>query len=248
MSGTVLPGMSGPVNDPDYARSLGMPSALRMIGEFEGMVSADYHLVEMVERGYASFDMKPMLLGGRRARITKDGRRYNIIPFRFGTPQAGGGSRAHFPGEMTMPRSVYNIVRLGAEYPQEDTEGMRTKIADFVNQQAAIRSMNLPMDGSYTWKAGLYAGMRGYGSGRQRQYFTFRTVSTPVVSYRRTQLANGKIVSTKRSVRGSDPNSWIHPGRAENPVMQAVVDDTRPRVDAFLTNTVRAFALPFLRP
>lgn len=247
VSGTVLPGMRGPVDDPTYLRSLGMPSAVRRGGQYEYVVTADYERVVVVEQGFPAFDMKPMLLGGAKARRSKDGRRYNIIPFRFGTPQPGGGSRAHFPGDQTMPGSIYDIVSLGEDYPSGDTEGMRTKLDQLlntygepggVNAQALIRGLSGPMDAPYTWKSGLYAGMRQVGSPTQRRYYTFRTVSDPDVVWRRVQRPDGRIVSSRVVRKGSDPNSWIHPGRAANPVMQAVVDYSRPTVERAIGNAV----------
>lgn len=248
VSGTVLPGMRGPVHDEAYLRSLGMPSALKRSDHYEYSVTADYERVAIVELGFASFDMKPMLLGGQRVRRAKDGRRYNIIPFRFGTPQSGGAPRAHFGGEQTMPRWVHEIVRLGDPFPSSDLTGQRTKIHELwseqgelvggVNAEALIRSLQGPMAGPYTWVAGLYSGMRRVGAPGQRQYFTFRTVSEPEVRWRRIMRPDGKVTSVQVRQRGSDPNSWIHPGRGANPVMRAVVDYTSPTVRSFLERAV----------
>jgi hypothetical protein len=250
VTGTILPGMSGPVNDEDYARSLGVPTSLARTGTLQWTIMSDHEHAERIELGYGSYDMKPGLLYGPNSRVGKDGRRYNTVPFRFGTPiRSGpnkGQSRPHFPGEQTMPADVYEIVRQGGAYPQT-TEGQRTKVpflfdeqgnaSGGVNLEAAKRGEFPPMDGAYTWKTGLYSGMQGLGARGNRVYMTFRRVSEPSVSTRRYRRSDGKIVTTATK-KGSDPNSWIHPGQKANPVIRAVRDYTRPHVESYLTGVI----------
>lgn len=246
--GIILPGMTEEVDDPEYARSLGLASALRSTGKWEYTITAKYDNAQRVEGGFSAYDMKPMLLHGPHARIGKDGARWNVIPFRFGTPiQSGpnkGQSRPHFPGEQTMPVHVYKEVAAEGVYPATG-EGQRTKIPFLftedelggVNREAIIRDLPAPMMRPYTWRAGLYDDMRKYGSGRQVQYFTFRAVSEPRQRITRWRGAGGAMI-TKVVTKGSDPNSWIHPGQAANPLIAAVVDYTRPFVEAMLLNAV----------
>lgn len=250
VSGNVLPGMTGPVNDPEYARSLGMPSALRKVGKLEYAITARYDKAARIENGFAAFDMKPGLLGGPKARPTKDGTgMWNIVPFRFGTPQGGkqkGQSRPNFPGEMTMPPEVYNIVKRGDRLPASPW-GQRTKIPFLftqdtmsgVNKEAVIRGILGPMVAPYQWQTGLYSGMQRVGAGRQSQYMTFRAVATArnvVVRYR---LPDGRI-GQRVVARGSKLDSWMHPGMGANPLMKAVRDYVMPRVEAMLLNAVDA--------
>jgi hypothetical protein len=89
----------------------------------------------------------------------------------------------------------------------------------------------------YTWRSGLYDAMRRYGTGRQVQYFTFRAVSEPRRLVTRWRGPGGMMVQ-RVTEKGSDPNSWIHPGQAANPLIQAVVEYTMPFVERMLLNAV----------
>lgn len=222
VQGNVLPGMTKPVFSDSYFESLSNPSALRMIGPMHAQIVCTYEGVDRIEHGYASFDQKPGLTSGPRSRLTRDGqRRYNTIPFRHGTPTGTGAPRAHLP---TMPEDIYAIVRREGVYRDPGAavlgqqRGQRTKLPAIVNLQAVLRGLPGPMKAPYTWKAGQYEGMRRVGAPRHRQYMTWRRVSWP-----QTMNRAGKLI-------GSDPNSWIHPGQAPNPVMDAVVRATEEHV------------------
>lgn len=246
--GVILPGMVDEVDDPEYARSLGLASALRRTGQWEYTITAKYDTAQRIEQGFGSYDMKPALLHGPHARIGAEGQRWNVVPFRFGTPiQSGpnkGQARPHFGPENTMPQHVYKEVSGGDPYPATG-EGQRSRIPFLftedelggVNREAVIRGLPAPMTRPYTWRAGLYDSMRRYGTGRQTQYFTFRAVSEPRRIVKRWRGPGG-IVVQRVIEKGSDPNSWIHPGQAANPVIQAVIDYTRPFVERMLLNAV----------
>jgi hypothetical protein len=246
--GVILPGMIQEVDDAEYARSLGMPSALRRTGRWEYTITAKYDVAGRIEQGFGSYDMKPMLLHGPHARIGAEGQRWNIVPFRFGTPILSGPNkgqaRPHFGADNTMPVHVYKEVKGGDPYP-ETGEGQRSKIPFLftedelggVNREAVIRDLPAPMVRPYTWRSGLYDSMRRYGSGRQVQYFTFRAVSEPRRIVKRWRGPGGIIVQ-RVTEKGSSPDSWIHPGQAANPVIAAVIDYTRPFVERMLLNAV----------
>jgi len=249
VSGTFIPGMRKPVNDDEYRRSLGLPTTIARIAEFAYAVTADYHAVERIELGYASFDMKPGLLRGKSARTGKDGAKYATVPFRFGTPNLSGPnkgeSRPHFPGEQTMPADVYERVKDGTPYPRTG-EGARTKVpltvSEYglggVNAEALMRDVAEPMSTPYTWKSGLYDAMTRRGAPGHRQYYTFRRVSEPRTTGGTTIRPDGRIVTKPLRTKGSDPNSWIHPGQAPNPVVDAVTQYCRPTVEPYLARAL----------
>lgn len=246
--GVELPGMDGPVDSPEYAQSLAKPSAITKTGQWSYTVTADYDEASRIEHGFGSYDMKPALLHGPHAKIGKEGQRYNVVPFRFGTPITRGPnkgqSRPHFPGEMTMPQDVYNVVKGGDPYP-ESGYGQRTKIPllftetelQGVNAQAIIRNQPAPMVAPYTWQTGLYSGLKRYGAQGHRQYFTFRAVSEPRRTVRRWRGKNGQWL-IKVVEKGSSPDSWIHPGVGANPVIQAVRSYVQPFVERMLLRAV----------
>lgn len=154
----------------------------------------------MVETGVGSFDMKPGLLEGAQAKITKDGEgKYVTVPFRHGTP---GRTGRNFP---SMEAFVAPIAeRLS---PTVEMAGGKISWGDRLQGRGEMFvPKTKPMVGKrtapYTHTRGIYEGMvravKEYAKGPQAHYFTMRRVST-------RRVVNGKI-------KGSDPNSWIHPG------------------------------------
>src|SRR5205823_1056342 len=106
----------------------------------------------------APIDLKPGLLYGRGAKISKAGVRYNIVPFRKYTPGRGKG------GLYTLPNDVYRAALRGQHIARGTEMGERFRRIGY---------------GGEEWKSGPFAGLakypapRGFGS----QYYTFRTVS-----------------------------------------------------------------------
>jgi len=74
---------------------------LRQTGEFSAEVFSDIDYAASIENGRPAYDMKKMLDSSYKVRITKDGRRYLIIPFRHQTPGAVGTDN-------TMPAEVHD--------------------------------------------------------------------------------------------------------------------------------------------
>lgn len=73
-------------------------------GAFSGEISSNYKYVEDIESGRPAYDMKRMLDTSMKVRISKQGYRYLIIPFRHNTP----GNSAH---ANAMPKAVYAQAR-----------------------------------------------------------------------------------------------------------------------------------------
>lgn len=226
VQGLLLPGMSKAISNDDYYESLQTGSALRMITPLHGMVVSTYAGSDRIEQGYPSYDMKPGLLASLSAREGKRGK-FIAIPFRHMTPaqgQAGAGQRPH---GATMPPAVYKIVKKVGTFRDPGSGrrgvqlGQRSKIASSVNIEAIARGLPPPMADNYTWKFGLYHGMKRvvkqYGKTTQSTYLTWRTVS-----------------------ESSDPSSWIHPGLPANPVVQAVIDATQDEVTRIVMAGARA--------
>jgi hypothetical protein len=221
----MLPGMTRPVHDDDYYESLHTGEALQLPEPLHATVVCTYQHVDRVEDGYAGFDIKPGLLRSKSAKTGKKGQKYIAVPFRHMTPQKGtSANRAH---GAVMPPDVYKIVRKSGAFQDPGDPGMgeqlgqRSKLAAVVNLQALARDEEAPMATNYTWKYGLYHGMRQikkqYGKTEQSTYWTWRTVS-----------------------ERSDPSSWIHPGQAANPVIAAVIRATEADVQRIVLAAARA--------
>ncbi|MBI1207447.1 MAG: hypothetical protein GC191_09200 [Azospirillum sp.] len=74
---------------------------LRQTGEFSAEIFSDLAYAASIEDGYPSRDLKRMLDKSLKVRLTKDGRRYLIIPFRWLTPGGVGL-------DMVMPQVVHD--------------------------------------------------------------------------------------------------------------------------------------------
>jgi hypothetical protein len=83
-SGKVLHPQSGA-----YGRSI----LFRSTGDFSAEAYSELPYADVIERGSSGYDMKKMLDSSVKVRLTKDGRRYLIIPFRWNNPNAVTGNR-----------------------------------------------------------------------------------------------------------------------------------------------------------
>ncbi len=235
VSGTVLPGMTKAVNDDKYAAAI----TVEKHGDFHYGVVVNYPEAERIEQGTPAYDMKPMLLASPRAKPTKDGGgTYITIPMRQFTAGKGGQPRvsANPSGANTMPPDVHQYTKAFGHYEGgAPAEGSRTKIpllsyngqeVGGVNLEALSRGLPAPMAGPYTWKAGQYQGLTNTRTaGGASRYYTFRRIST----LRLVQLPDGRA-----HWAGSDPNSWISPGKPANPISQAVEQFTAPEISKAL--------------
>ncbi|MFT8945947.1 MAG: hypothetical protein ABF876_05120 [Acetobacter aceti] len=66
----------------EYARSI----LMRDTGDFSAEVYSDLAYAQAIEEGTPAYDLKRMLNTSLKVRVSKKGRRYLIIPFRWGTP------------------------------------------------------------------------------------------------------------------------------------------------------------------
>ena len=89
----------------EYLRSI----QVRSLGDFAGEVFSELPYAAAIETGAPARDMKRMLDSSLKVRLTKDGRRYLIIPFRHDAPTKGGGSPS------AMPAAVYRWWKHGQE-------------------------------------------------------------------------------------------------------------------------------------
>lgn len=80
----------------EYARSI----LVREIGDFSAEVYSDLPYAKGIEEGTPARDMKKILNSSLKVRLTHDGRRYLIIPFRFNNPNSVMGN--------ALPQPVYN--------------------------------------------------------------------------------------------------------------------------------------------
>lgn len=162
----------------------------RQTGPFEGEIFSDAPHADALERGMPPRDLKRMLDSSLKVRISKAGKRYLIIPFRHGTPDA-------VTLQSVMPPEVHDLWR-GLRKSRVLNTGMRASGTGALD----IRTRNpvLVPARNYRWgdrltvtqlnAAGVHGerarrmqGMvhfqnpSGRGGGKHGQYLTFRIMT-----------------------------------------------------------------------
>jgi len=114
----------------------------------------------------SSYDMKPGLLSGPKAKVSKDGSRYNIIPFQHKPSskiQYGAGSR-----KQEQQNELRNVVK---------NYGLDKIIRGSRNKALQGKVKTLKALGIHNNLQGLTKYQKKYGKVTQSTYFTFRVVS-----------------------------------------------------------------------
>lgn len=221
-----------------YADSivLGDQLAVPEAGFLRSHIIATKRIAVDLEYGKPAWDMKPMLLHGPKARVSKKGKLYNIIPFRHGT-SAAHGRNTYFP---TMPKDILqqakNLapsvammqprrVRLPGGKIQTSMQHVGTKWGGrLTGTENRHPSGQNPTTG-YQHKTGRYEGMvriqKTYDKATQSKYMTFRVAS-----------------------ENSDPASWWHPGYKAHHIAKGVSEYTKPTVEAMLRQAAIADMIP----
>lgn len=174
-------------------------------GQTVAIIRLDGELPNRIESGWEGGDMKPGLLHGRNSKPTKDGGRYNVVPFRHMGPGTTGRNGQPMGSQFTAMLGPVQARQVG-----DAVYAMAKKMKD---RQRMPEGM-APILKSHH-KSDIFAGMvrerQQYKKGVQSKYTTFRAVSSK-----------------------SDPRSWIHPGiKAANlfPAAQAYIDQV---MDAYI--------------
>lgn len=162
-------------------------------GKYENTIILSGKFPNMIEHGISAFDLKVGLLEGRNAKISKDGSKYNTVPFRHATTNAIGENSAF---SNVMPKLVHDIAKqLDATITQM---GMKTSYGGSLQEeslpypynQATVRpqiieensKLNTEQLASYQRKYSIFAGMirneKTYDTSTQNTYTTFRRVSS----------------------------------------------------------------------
>lgn len=217
VTGNRLPSMTKAVNDDKYAASLVSGRSINFPAPFYAVVLPYGYAAEAgrIEDGREAYDMKEYLLNGPKAKQSKDGGRYNTIPFRHYTPSKPGAGSSAVSVRMRMPRDIYKQAKqLSRSLPNPKTGK--------VDWGQSLNTDKPPATSwtGYQHQSSIYQGMYRVGDAKNTQYLTFRRVSDK-----------------------SNPASWWHPGTPPNPVIQAVYDYCMPIVEDKLMEVAQlAFA------
>lgn len=232
VTGTVLPGMSGAVNDDMYAKSLATGESMSFPAPLYGIVmpvGAD-EVVKKIEDGTDPYDMKKGLLNGPKSKPTKDGTgRYNTVPFRHYTPSANSPISVG----MRMPTDVYGSARKLKKTTQNPNGTINWgQSLDWDEEQRTSWT-------GYTHQNDIYHNMYRVGYEKHTQYVTFRRVSTPRTKTLQKGPRKGQTIQI-----GSHPDSWWNRGTVGNPVTEAVYNYCMPQIeDTLMKLAEKAFGI-----
>lgn len=186
-----------------YIRSI----VVNDLGHAKASVDLVGQLPNMIESGAESFDMKVGLLKGKNSKLTKNGIRFNTVPFYIGTP---GTLSENF--SMELPKEVYEIILKKPQYipivggmaSQLTFEDLPEKY--IVKESRMVQHPVSKAWAHYTHKSSKYEGVQRQRSNvtRQNTYVSFRRVS-----------------------ENSDPFSWIHPGMQASNLADAALNELR---------------------
>lgn len=237
--GASLPGLPFVISSKHYQRTIKRTQT----GALTWEISSDYTtksgrgVTDLLEAGHGLIDLKPGLLNGPKSRMGKHGR-YNVVSFRHGSPNSDNAP---------MPLSVYKsftaevkkadamkkagaATRGGTSVTTQASAvpsgrsyswGSKYDVKSAYGQRSKLITQKSKRVGTYTQKAGKYAGMvrlqQSTTKSNRGGYFTFRIVSA-----------------------ASDPMSWIVPEQEPWPIRQSVVDFMRPFAEGILKEALEA--------
>jgi len=183
----------------EYIKGLQDRESFKQTGRREYEISLVGFLPNAIESGMGPKDLKPGLLSGRKAKVSKEGFRYNTVPFR------------HFSSSNTAERTpdkryateLKDIIRkTGLNKIQRGAGGRLTGKVKQIKGTAGVAVRKLKPYHATTPLSGLTRYQHQYKSGAvQGQLFTFRRVS---------ESPQAKAAAAKRGVAWSQ--TWTHPG------------------------------------
>lgn len=170
----------------DYVQGIQQPE----MGSNKVSIALVGQLPNMIEQGWKGGDMRRHLLGpnARNVKTTKDGHKYNVVPFGHGTPGSSGANAGP-----PMPKPLHNVAKHLAA-TKSAPKGGKTKWGERLTPEKttgkAKKLLETKMRPHHTTSVhtGMVRQEKTYAKATQSKYTTFRTISS-------------------RVSRG-----WIHPG------------------------------------
>ena len=166
---------------------------LEQISPFHYRVFSNLAYAEAIETGSPARDLKKMLHSSLNVRVSKDGKRYLIIPFRWGTPGTigfGGNIMPQAVHDFWKPQGVARsrIISLGTRPSGTGASDIKTRQTILVPQRnyawgARLTQQHLGAMGIGGKAAKHMAGMvnmrnpGGSGGAAHSQYLTFRVMT-----------------------------------------------------------------------
>ena len=215
--GAPIPGTTRVINSRgDYIRSI----KTNLSGTVEKVVYSDSVANQYIEKGHGEIDLKPGLLSGKKARISKSGHPFNIVHFRHGMPNT-------LPSNNPMPATIYSLMQKESRKADQQRKQSMSKVAAQGKNTYGVKvpqgtqlGRRTQLYSQYTWKSGKYAGMvkmqTSTGKAKSSKYITFRMVSSR-----------------------SDPRSWIVPPLEGIPIRQRVVETVKEFIPKIIEEAIK---------
>lgn len=207
----------------EYARSI----MLRQRGDFDAEVYSDLPYARAIEEGTPQRDLKKMLGSSPKVRLTKDGRRYLIIPFRHNHPNSVLGNQ--------MPQAVHDWWREPDRRPSHVT-GIGQRVSGLNASDIRTRGPLMTPSRTYSWGTRLgktdLAGI-GLGGKAGKRY-------EGMVNFRKPGGEGGSAHSqfiTFRVMREDSPG-WIAPAREGLWPARTTADQLRPVAEEFFRKAI----------
>ncbi len=168
----------------DYVQAL----RLEQIDDNIYILSLDGRLANATEDGYGTFDMKPGLINGPKSKVSKEGFRYNTVPF-FHSPNS------------KAPLSDYG-------------EFLRSQVKEIIKKNKLNRVFKNP-DGGKPLQ-GVVARVKNTGikdlEGLVKIQKTYeKTTQSIYMTFRRVSSKSG-LPDPQRQILMGPSDAWIHPG------------------------------------
>lgn len=252
-------GSLGPTSDVPYIQGIEAGAEYPCNGNFLiGRVTNYSPSAERVEHGFPSYDMKPGLLAGHQARRGKDGKLYNIVPFRWGTPrqnatEAGtGDQRATLK---SMPDEIYAIVSQFKQSRRTGEDQVASINRNHPRHLERLAREDAPPE-AYEAEATAMRRVYHYAWGDSLHLddipAQFRQPLKPWHQSSRfegmyrfdagqgTRATHSHYLTFRAVSEKSDPRAWIHPGAKGKPYSEEVVRAEAENVRQLVANLIAA--------
>ncbi len=184
----------------EYQRSI----LLHQTGPFSAEVSSTLPYAKIIEEGAPQRDLKKMLRTSFKVRVTKKGKRYLIVPFRWNNPNSLLGHN--------MPEPVYDWWQQPGRQRSIITSTFR-RASGTGAYHAKSRTLYHVPGRSYSWGARLGSGdlkELDVTGKRARHMMGMVAFRDPTVS---SGSKSGKYLTFRVMSEDSKPSSWLQPAQ-----------------------------------
>lgn len=197
-------------------------------------------VAEQYENGVQQFDLKPGLLQGKNVKITKDGVKYNTVPFRHGATSQESG---HFKA---MPKGLHKLVGRAFEEGEEHENSsyhVKHSLKGFTTKEKGgmkpFRTDDIHYKGNVlpAQRGQRLTGFKSHGrevkvikpsqSGGKIRTYKWKTGRYEGMIRQEKEYGaaiQSEYTTFRRVSDNSDPSSWIHPGFPKKPILQALAN------------------------